>query len=121
MIFERTKSGEVMALARLLNVTEEELLDDIEWHQRGLKSIDGIDDVSYEHLMFALCYYAKLKADGQAKTFFDIYDDEPDSEDEEEEEPWEKEERDREWLMEREAEIALDAELLRNGYYEREN
>lgn len=116
MIFERTKSGEVMALARLLNVTEEQLLDCIKFRQIGIKSIDEIDDRSYLYLMFSLLYYADLKADGQAKTFFDIYDEE---DEEEEDEPWEKEERDREWLIEREAEIALDAERLRNGYYER--
>lgn len=75
MDFIKTKHGEVMALARLLNVTETELVEDAKSWQHGIERIDQIDDMTYRHLMHALDSFALLKSKGQAEKFSDIYED----------------------------------------------
>lgn len=84
MIFERTKYGEVMALARLLNVSADDLMHEAKVWQRGIESLKQINDKTYEKLLEALTLFVKLKAEGEAEVFTDIYV--PEEEDEEEEE-----------------------------------
>ena len=88
MIFERTKPGEIMALARLLNVREEDLMKEARVWQPKIKSLEQIDDTTYGKLLDALMLFVKLKAEGQAEVFTDIY--EEDSEDDEDEYDLEK-------------------------------
>ena len=88
MIFERTKAGEIRALARLLNVTEEELLNDkiLRWYQPDIKSLDELSDDGYGHLIWALTYHARLKAHGDSERIGDIYEDKAEDEDEDDDE-----------------------------------
>lgn len=50
-IFERTHDGEVLALARLLNVTEGEVLERARDIQPDLKELKEISDNTYAYLM----------------------------------------------------------------------
>ena len=69
MIFERTKYGEVMALARLLNVLEVRLLADAAQYQPCIKSLEEINDHTYEMLINDLVRFARMKADGEVEDF----------------------------------------------------
>jgi len=69
MIFERTKHGEIMALARLLNVYEVRLLADAAQYQPGIKSIEEINDSTYKMLLDDLIRFARMKADGEVEDF----------------------------------------------------
>lgn len=82
MIFERTHYGEVMALARLLNVSEEDLMIEARLWQPRIENLEQINDKTYEKLLEALTLFAKLKAQGEAEVFADIYV--PEEEEEEE-------------------------------------
>lgn len=53
MEFKRTQKGEVMALARLMNITEREMLSVAENAQ---PSIDDLSEMTYETYLFLLKY-----------------------------------------------------------------
>lgn len=69
MEFERTKSGEVVALARLLGVKEVRLLVNAAEYQPNIKCIEDINDRTYEILVANLTRYAELKADGTVESY----------------------------------------------------
>lgn len=69
MIFERTKAGEVMALARLLNVKEVRLLVRAGEYQPCIKGLDDMTDNTYEMLINDLTRYARLKEEGEVESF----------------------------------------------------
>lgn len=82
MNFERTKHGEVMALARLLNVLEVRLLADAAQYQPCIKSIEEINDHTYEMLINDLVRFARMKADGEVEDFDEMLYCREDGEDE---------------------------------------
>ena len=69
MIFERTKAGEVMALARLLNVTEVRLMVRASEYQPCINGLDDMTDNTYEMLINDLTRYARLKEEGEVESF----------------------------------------------------
>lgn len=69
MIFERTKAGEVMALARLLNVPEVRLMVRAGEYQPCIKGLDDMTDNTYEMLINDLTRYARLKEEGEVESF----------------------------------------------------
>ena len=63
MIFERTKYGEVMALARLLNIEEEILLHCAKRSQPDITDLSQIDDSNYNSLMEMLLLFANAEVE----------------------------------------------------------
>ena len=64
MIFERTMHGEVVALARLLNVPEAHILDIARENQPHLRQLEDMDGDTYGLLMAFLIDVANHKEVG---------------------------------------------------------
>ena len=75
MDFERTKHGEVMALARLLNVSENDVIDKAREIQIDLTDLKQMCNCTYEYVMDALKAYADARAENEDAVFGETEDD----------------------------------------------
>lgn len=109
MIFERTKGGEILALARLLNISTEMMMSYARSYQPEITDLEQVTDATYGKLMDLLLFLAQADAERC----------EGGDEDEAEDMDEEKEDEERWYWAERQAEEQDDAYRVYSGYYER--